>query len=99
MKWQWWLADFCYIVNYLSWLYFLLCFCQANIEPLHFLKECTDHLGPMLFRVAFVWSNGILAAAISLFSNMLIIHSPAALSSLAIHMVMILLRATLPAMK
>jgi hypothetical protein len=85
MKWQFWLVDFCYVCNYLSWIYFFTCYLKANFQSFYFLREYLNPLGPTLFRVAFIWSNGILAGAISLFHNELILHSPIYTSSVAIH--------------
>jgi len=85
IKWQWFLVDFCYCVNYLSWLYFLTCYAKAQIPSLFWLRGWLDPLGPMLFKVAFTWSNGVLAAAVALFNNSMVFHSPKHMSILAVH--------------
>lgn len=83
-KWQYFLIDFCYTVNYWSFLYFVVCVLKARFPlfaPLHFL----DSLGPMLFRIAFSWSTGVLATSIAVFSNAMVFHSPEHMSILAVH--------------
>jgi len=85
IKWQWFLADFCYCVNYLSWLYFLTCYVKAHIPAFFWLRELLNPLGPMLFKVAFTWSNGVLAAAAALFNNFMVFHIPKHMSILAVH--------------
>ena len=60
-NWQWFQADFCYIVNHLSFLYFGLCYLKATFPKFAVLKEYLNPHGPMLFRIAFSWSTGVSA--------------------------------------
>jgi hypothetical protein len=83
--WQWFLADFCYVVNYLSFLYFGICYLKANFPAFAFLRPYLDPYGVILFRIAFIWSTGVLATSVGLFTNSFVFHSPQHMAILAIH--------------
>lgn len=83
--WHYFLLDFCYIVNYLSVIYFITCILKANVPQFFFLRRYLNHLGPMLFRVAFAWANGPLALSIAVFKNSLVFHSFDHIAILAVH--------------
>jgi hypothetical protein len=78
------LLDFCYLANYLSVLYFSICILKANL--LEFLRDYLDHLGPMLFRVAFSWVSGPVLCSIAAFRNSLVFHSEDNMTILAVHL-------------
>lgn len=84
-NWTWFLADFCYVVNYMTFFYFALCVAKANLPALAFLKPHLDPLGPTLFRMAYTWSTGVLATSVGAFTNSMVFHSPAHMSILAVH--------------
>ena len=52
---------------------------------MYFLKNILDPWGPMLFKCAWAWSNGVLAGAIAMFQNSMVFHSPKHMSILAVH--------------
>lgn len=83
-NWQYFLLDFCYTVNYWSFLYFLLCPLKKNVPYFHNLQYL-NQFGPMLFRLAFTWSTGVLALSIGVFQNSMIFHSIEHMSILAVH--------------
>lgn len=83
-KWQYFLVDFCYTVNYWSFLYYLVCLLKAKWSAFAFLRFIDD-LGPIVFRIAFSWSTGVLATSIAVFSNAMVFHSPEHMSILAVH--------------
>lgn len=70
---QFWLLDYCYVVNYLLLLFYILSL--AGVCP--WQKE--------FFRVLFTSSVGPLALSIAAFRNSLVFHSSANLVILAVH--------------
>lgn len=84
-KLQWFLSEFCYVVNYLTFLYVFVCLAKAYIPALHFLKPLLDPLGPALFRVGFAWSFGPVAVSVAFFRNALVFHSFDHMTILAVH--------------
>lgn len=73
--WEYFMADFCYVVNFWAFLYFTICYLKANVSSLAFMKSYLDPFGAMLFRLAFTWSSGVLAAAVLFFRNAVVFHS------------------------
>lgn len=58
IKWQLYLLEFCYTVNYWTYLYFVLCPLIKILDGFYpgvVPKTVTTWLGPILFRVAFAW--------------------------------------------
>lgn len=85
-KWSLFLFDFCYIVNYSSFVYFFLCVLKGKYESFEFLNYLLPKTyGPIFFRIFFSWSTGVLALAIALFENSLVFHSFDHMCILAIH--------------
>lgn len=72
-KLQFWLFEYCYIVNYWLLLYYLLCLVQS----------CPWQ--ETIFRVAFTCCVGPLALSIAAFRNSLVFHSSSQTIILAIH--------------
>lgn len=58
IKTQYFMLDFCYIVNYLSILMFLLCVLANIFDSFNFLKLFLKSYGFAIFRIAFTWVNG-----------------------------------------
>jgi len=82
IKWSLFLLDFCYVVNYLTFLYFGLCVARANVfNGLHALTP----YGPTIFRVLFQWATGPLALSVALFRNSLVFNSFDHICILAVH--------------
>jgi hypothetical protein len=71
--------DFCYLANYLSVVYFILCFLKVNVITQ------LDPFGPTIFRVLFSWVNGPLVLSIAAFRNSLVFHSADHMTILAVH--------------
>lgn len=92
-KWSLFLFDFCYIVNYTSFIYFTICIVKAQLVVLLLSSSFKMNLsisnnyyyGPILFRIFFSWSTGVLAMAIAMFRNSLVFHSFDHMCILAIH--------------
>ena len=78
-KTHYFLLDFCYLANYLSVVYFILCFLKVNVITQ------LDPFGPMIFRVLFSWVNGPLVLSIAAFRNSLVFHSADHMTILAVH--------------
>jgi hypothetical protein len=83
-KMGYYMLEFCYLANYLSFAYLIICWLKANFESLEFLKVL-DVYGPMLFRIGFTWSTGVLAGAVVVFKNSLVFHSIDHMTILATH--------------
>lgn len=85
IKRHYFMFDFCYVANYLSFLYFLVCVAK-NYIPLFFpLHGYLDSFGGVVFRILYVWSQGPIAAAIVATHNSMVFHSSDQMTSLAIH--------------
>jgi len=80
-KWSLFLFDFCYIVNYTSFIYFLVCVIKAQLS----FNITLSTYGPIIFRILYSWSTGVLAMAIAMFRNSLVFHSFDHMCILAIH--------------
>lgn len=80
----WYMLEFCYLTNYLSIFYFVICVAKRHIPALAFLREF-DYLGYYLFRVAFTWVNGPLAMSIAKFNNAIVFHSVMHIGITAVH--------------
>lgn len=83
-KLQFFLLDYCYTVNFWSFLYLLICYLKANI-PMFSQLNIFNIYGPTLFRVAFSWCVGPLALSVLVFRNSLVFHSSDHLVILAVH--------------
>jgi len=83
--WLWYLSEFCYLTNYLTFLYIAVCIGKHYLPFMAPLKPYLDPLGPLLFKLGFVWSLGPLAWSVSFFRNALVLHSLDHLGILAIH--------------
>ena len=83
------LCDFCYITNYFTFAYFLVCILKAKYPAIFSIFLILDGpnrvWGPIIFRVLFAWSSGVLAAAVALFRNSLVFHSFDHMCILAVH--------------
>lgn len=84
-KWQYFLLDFCYTVNYWMFLYFAICLLKTNVSRFAFLR-IFDVYGADLFRVAFTWCVGPLALSVAVFRNSLVFHSSKQLIITAVHL-------------
>ena len=86
-KWSFFLCDFCYVVNYLTFAGFTLCLLESQWPSLFSIfSDVTRVNGPMFFRIFFTWSTGVLAMAIALFRNSLVFHSFDHMCILAVHL-------------
>lgn len=81
----WYLTEFCYVTNYLTFLYIGICVGKKYLPFMTPLKPYLDPFGPLLFKLGFVWSMGPLAWSISFFRNALVLHSLDHLGILAVH--------------
>ena len=83
------LCDFCYITNYFTFAYFLVCILKVKYPTIFSIFLSIDGpnrvFGPIIFRVLFGWSTGVLAAAVALFRNSLVFHSFDHMCILAVH--------------
>ena len=84
-KWSFFLCDFCYVVNYLTFACFAVCLLEAHWPSTFSLFATFNSYGPMLFRIFFAWSTGVLAMAVALFRNSLVFHSFDHMCILAVH--------------
>jgi hypothetical protein len=85
IKWGFFLLDFCYVINYLSFAWVIICLVKATYRDL-FASLCVlNDLGPTIFRVFFTFSTGPLAISIALFRNSLVFHSFDHMCILAVH--------------
>lgn len=84
-KMQFWLLDYCYVINYTSILYFACCVLKAYAPSCAPMKAI-DYWGPTVFRIAFSACVGPLAISILAFRNSLIFHSPDHITILAVHL-------------
>ncbi len=84
LKMQYFLLDFCYVINYLSVVYYLICVLKANI-PAFASANTLNVAGPILFRIAFTCTTGPLAMSILAFRNSLVFHSIDQIIILAVH--------------
>jgi len=84
-KWGFFLLEFCYTVNYWTFLYFCICMLKANFPALDPFKGSLDVFGPYLFRCAFTWCIGPLALSVIFFRNSLVFHSQDQLAIFAVH--------------
>jgi hypothetical protein len=84
IKMQYFLLDWCYVINYLSVIYYLICVLKANI-PAFAGANTLNVAGPILFRIAFTCVTGPLAMSILAFRNSLVFHSLDQIIILAVH--------------
>ena len=87
LKWQYFLLDFCYTVNYWSILYYFIAYLKSHeFSGVHILRDIFNPLGPLIFRVFFTWCVGPLALSIPAFKNSLVFHSSDQIGILAVHL-------------
>lgn len=79
VKKQWYLIDYCYMINYWTLLYYILAITKAVPEA------SANVIGPVVFRLGFSAITGPLAMSIVAFRNSLVFHSADQLGILAIH--------------
>ena len=80
------MVEFCYLANWLTFLYIAICLLKKFVPGFEFLREHLDPYGPLLFRLGYTWSTGVLAAAVAVFNNALIFHHVEHMTILAVHM-------------
>jgi Protein of unknown function (DUF2838) len=85
-KWQFFLIEFCYLVNYWSVIYYAICLIEANTSFLDSYRSWLDPLGVPLFRVAFTWCVGPVAMSVPILHNSLIFHSSDQITILTVHL-------------
>jgi hypothetical protein len=83
-KMHYYLLEFCYVVNYFTLLYFLICLLKKYFPLFDFLSAL-DWMGYYLFRIGFSWSMGPLALSVAFFRNGMIFHSIEHMTILATH--------------
>ena len=86
IKFQYFLLDFCYTVNYWSFLYYTLCLLTGNYKIFSPLSAMLDPWGGIIFRVLFTWCVGPLALSIAFLRNSLVFHSSDLIIILATHL-------------
>jgi hypothetical protein len=84
IKKQFFLLDYCYVVNYFSVIYYALCLMKANIPALEGANGI-NWLGPIAFRCLFTQAVGPMAMAIPAFRNSLVLHDWNQVAVLATH--------------
>ena len=82
----WFITEFCYIVNFLTVAYVVVCLAKKFVPALAFLKPLLDPYGPILFRIAFTWSLGPVALSVATFKNAMVFHSMRHMVILAVHL-------------
>jgi len=68
---QWYLIDYCYIVNYLLIIYYILCALGTVVPD---VQDLMQSIGPILFRCLFAACAGPLALATVALRNSLVFH-------------------------
>ena len=81
-KKQWYLIDYCYIVNYLMVIYFLLCAIATAVPS---LSGAMKSAGPLWFRFLFTASTGPLTLSIITLRNSLVFHDWNVLAVFMLH--------------
>lgn len=79
------MTEFCYVVNYATFLYVALCLLKRHVPALYFLNDILNPWGPLLFKVGFAWSFGPVAWSVAGFKNALVFHSFDHMTILAVH--------------
>ena len=93
-KEQYFLFDFCYLANFLSFLYFSICLCKRFDFPgtkkladaQHLLQQYLNPVGDTVFRVLWTWVNGPCVCAVAAFRNSLVFHDEGHMTIIAVHM-------------
>ena len=86
VKYQYFLLDFCYTVNYWSILYYAICALKNQVGTLSTLNDIFNPWGGAIFRVLFTWCVGPLALSVAFFRNSLVFHSSDQIIILATHL-------------
>lgn len=84
VKKQLFLLDFCYVINYLSVIYYAFCLLKKNVPAMHEANGL-NFLGPLVFRCLFGVATGPMAMAIPAFRNSLVLHDWNQVAVLATH--------------
>lgn len=84
-KMEWFLSEFCYVVNYCTFFHVAICLLKRHVPALHFLNDILNPWGPTIFRILFAWSFGPVAASVVGFKNALVFHSFDHMTILAVH--------------
>lgn len=82
---QLYLLEFCYICNYITFLYTFFCLLRFHFPGLTSYLSVFSIYEARLFQVLFAWSVGVLASAIVLFRNSIVFHSADHTTILAVH--------------
>jgi len=82
---QLYLLEFCYICNYITFLYTFLCLLRSSFPGLAPYFSTISMYEERLFQVLFSWSVGVLLAAIVCFRNSIVFHSSDHTTILATH--------------
>ena len=85
MKWEFFLLDWCYIVNCWSVFSVVVAVLVAAVDPLHVWYPAVAFVGPTVFRAFYTWCVGPLALSVAFFRNSLIFHSSDQAIILAVH--------------
>ena len=85
IKWQFYLLDFCYVVNFWSFGAVFVAIAVSLIPMLQSYHSYIQAMGPLVFRVFFSWCVGPLALSIATFRNSLVFHSSDQIIILAVH--------------
>ena len=86
VKYQYFLLDFCYTVNYWSIFYYAICALKNQVGTLSTLNNIFNPWGGAIFRVLFTWCVGPLALSVAFFRNSLVFHSSDQIIILATHL-------------
>jgi hypothetical protein len=78
-KMQFFMLDYCYTINYWSFIYYIICI--SKVVP----SANADVVGPIFFRLAFTAVTGPLAMSILAFRNSLVFHDIGQIGILAVH--------------
>lgn len=86
IKWQYFLLDFCYMVNFWSFGAVFVAVAVSIVPPFQPWKSLISSMAPNIFRIWFAWCVGPLALSIAAFRNSLVFHNSDQIIILAVHL-------------